>query len=203
MGCLSMARAPSQGRRRKVPATNKGRRPKNRAWGENVFLRGGAASSLSWLAGGPSCFAGSLFLVPVLLPWLFSFSGRTSPSYRSFLSILWPRGGRVPAPGGRGRRGQTQGHQPQEPAPFRYPSTNVEYVLTWKFAYMLTLAWWFFFALFSLFLFFFVLVVVFSLSEVEPPRSYAFGAERGSSRLTVGFFGAGQCSPSGCGCSLF
>ena len=98
-------RAPTQ-----VPATNKGRCPKNRAWGENVFFRGGlpppcpvwpgsflfrVAGSLSWSCG-PA--------------WLFSFRATSQVPFLSLHSLA--AGVVFQLPAGE-RTNQTQGHRPK------------------------------------------------------------------------------------------
>ena len=122
-------RAPTQ-----VPATNKGQH------GEKMCFSVVGCLLLVLAGRGPSC-SGSLvrFPGPVVLPGSFLFGRR--PKYRSFLSILWPRAS-CSSSRREGRRARRKGTDPST-GPFRYPSTNVEYVFNLKFAYMLTLGWWF------------------------------------------------------------
>ena len=166
------------GRRPKYRQQTKGADPRTEHGEKMCFSVVG--SLLPVLAGrGPSCF-GSLvrFPGPVVLPGSFLFGRR--PKYRSFLSILWPRASCSSSRRER-RRAKRKGTDPSS-GPFwvslyeRRARFKREVRLH---AYVGLVV---FFALFSLFLFFFVLVCRFSLSEVEPPRSYPFGAEHG---LTV------------------
>ena len=134
-----MARAPSQGA---DPSTgNKQRAPTQEPSMGRKCVFPVVGSLLPVLTGRvPSCFWSLVrFPGPVVLPGSFLFGRR--PKYRSFLSSFG-RGRRVPAPGGRDDEPDARAPT-QAPAPFRYPSTNVEHVFNVKFAYMLTLAWWF------------------------------------------------------------
>ena len=141
---------PSTGNKRRAPTQEP-------SMGRKCVFPWWAPSSLSWLAG-VLLVSGRWFAFLVAWSCLaLSFSGDVPSTVLSSLSLC--RGRRVPGPGGRGDGARRKGTDPRT-GPFRYPSTNVEYVLNLKFAYMLTLAWWFS-SRSSPSFFFFVLVVDF------------------------------------------